>query len=239
MRKWDQSMADNSLDQKKIWDYFQTEGVESFSQNYQRLKYILRHITSGMRVLNIGVGNGVFEKIALQKKIDIHCIDPSEKAIEALKSSLGLADKASVGLSQNIDYPDGYFDAVVMSEVLEHLDDLILGQTIAECARVLRNGGYFYGTVPADENLVDNNVVCPDCGKLFHRWGHVQQFSYSRLRNIISTSAFHVVITRKNFSNWKTLNWKGRISSAAKTVALAIGVKGRGENFFFIAQKLG
>jgi SAM-dependent methyltransferase len=225
------------MNQEKIWNYFQNEGVDSFSQSLERMEFLLNSITQGMRVLNIGVGNGTLERLALAKNIDISCLDPSERAIDSIRSSLGIGEKAQVGFSQSLPFPNQQFDVVIMSEVLEHLSDEVFAQTLIECRRVLCDGGRFIGTVPADEILFENNVVCPDCGKLFHRWGHVQEFSKQRLKVRLQTQFDHCVITRQYFGSWQHLNWKGRVRYCLKTLAVSLGIKGGSESFFFIARK--
>ena len=225
------------MEQKKIWDYFQNEGINSFSQNQERMKFLVNRLVPHTRVLNIGVGNGVLERLALAKKIDIACLDPSERAIDSIRLSLGLGNKAQVGVSQSLPFSNQTFDVVIMSEVLEHLSNDVFEQSVRECHRVLCDGGSFIGTVPADEALSKNNVICPDCGKLFHRWGHVQGFSEERLQSLLLAKFINCAVTRKHFASWKDLNWKGRIGYLLKSFAVSLGIKGGGESFFFIARK--
>lgn len=224
-------------DQDKIWDYFQNEGIDSFAQSHERQKFLVKHLESGMRVLNIGIGNGVLERLAHAKSVDIHCLDPSELAIENLRSSLCIGQKAQVGYSQTMPFKNQEFHVVIMSEVLEHLSDDVMEQTIKECHRVLCRGGTFIGTVPADEKLSENNVVCPDCGKIFHRWGHVQEFSENRLRGYLERQFSQCILSRRYFGSWSSMNWKGKIGFMLKRLTISIGIKGGGESFFFIARK--
>jgi predicted SAM-dependent methyltransferase len=64
------------------------------------------------------------------------------------------------------------FDVAIMSEVLEHLGERELVDSLGEVQRVLRPGGRFIGTVPARENLSAAMVVCSHCAERFHRWRH-------------------------------------------------------------------
>jgi len=155
--------------QKQIWDYFQGEGSDSFAGSAGRLEFLARHVGDG-QVLNIGVGDGTFERAALKQGAEIHCLDPSEEAIARLREELSLGERALVGWAQELPFPADSMDTVVVSEVLEHLDDEILEATLREIHRVLRPGGRLVGTVPAREDLARQIVVCPDCGKRFHRW---------------------------------------------------------------------
>ncbi|MBU2572077.1 MAG: class I SAM-dependent methyltransferase [Gammaproteobacteria bacterium] len=227
------------MQQDKVWDFFQNGGKSSFEGSYSRLKFLSKKIDgTGQSILNIGVGNGTLERLLLAKGADIFSLDPSEKAIANIREELGLPEaSAKPGYSQEIPFPDQSFDAVFMSEVIEHLDDDVLAMTLTEVTRVLKPGGRYLGTVPAEENLKDNEVVCPDCGKIFHRWGHVQSFSRERLRLLLQPIFPDLEVKRMYFGNWQQLNWKGKLSWILKKSLSSLGIKGAGENYYFSGTK--
>lgn len=227
------------MDQAKIWDYFQNEDVttNAFAGARTRYEFLSRHIKPGMRVLNIGVGRGGLEAILLQKGAVVSCLDPSEKSIENLRELFGLGDRAQVGYSQAMPFTDKQFEVVVMSEVIEHLTDEEVRTTLGEVSRVLESGGRFIGTVPADENLLDNQFMCPHCGQTFHRWGHVQTFNRNSLTQILGSCFDKVSLSRHFFGDVHALNWKGRISSAIKKLMIDLGIAGSGETYFFSVLK--
>src|SRR5689334_3083972 len=105
--------------QDAIWEYFQNEAAESFAGSVSRLAYLANLIPSPAKVLNIGVGGGMFESQAIAKGLTVFSLDPSAKSIEGLRQRFGLGDRAQVGYSQQIPFFDDSFDAVVISEVLE------------------------------------------------------------------------------------------------------------------------
>ena len=225
------------MDQTKIWDYFQNDeeaGDAAFNAR-PRYEFLAKHIAPGMRVLNIGVGRGGLETILIRKGVLMSSVDPGESAIDRLRNQFGLGEQAKVGYSQAIPFPDNQFDVVVMSEVLEHLSDDVLAATLAEVQRVLKVGGQFIGTVPAEENLLDNRVVCPHCGELFHRWGHLQSFNEERLNTMLAEQFQFVKTSRHFFGDFQSLNWKGRLGWAIKKMLMGIGIKGSGESFSFSA----
>jgi SAM-dependent methyltransferase len=226
------------MDQEKIWEFFQnnSEIGDTFINARPRYEYISKQIAPNMYVLNIGVGRGGLEKILLKQGAMVSCLDPSENAIESLRKQYALGDRAQVGFSQSIPFPDHQFDVVVMSEVLEHLTDDVLKATLGELGRVLKQGGRFIGTVPADENLIDNCVICPHCGEIFHRWGHLQKFSEGRLHTMLAEHFHAVKVSRRFFGEVRTLNWKGRLGWGLKKLLISLGVKGSGETFFFSAN---
>lgn len=226
------------MDQTKIWEHFQNDeeaGHVAFNA-HARYEFLTRHIKAGTKVLNIGVGRGDFESLLIAKGANVSCLDPSERSINRMRERLGLGERAKVGFSQYMPFPDAIFDAVIMSEVLEHLDDEALRRTLMEVRRVLKSDGLFLGTVPAEENLLESRVVCPHCGKIFHRWGHVRSFSCSTLQCLLQTQFSEVVIWRRYFLDLKNVNWKGLLLWGAKRLAMAIRIHGQGETFFFKAR---
>lgn len=226
------------MSQEKIWDYYQNEERDRFVHSVGRLKAIARHIAPGQRALNVGVGAGVFEAIAIARGIDVCAVDPNGRTIEELRHRLGLhANKAKVGFCQNIPFDDETFDAVVMSEVIEHLTADIAAEALGEVARVLKKGGILIGTVPARENLNAQMVVCPDCGHRFHRWGHVRSFGVQEVHALLSQYLTVEQAAEKYFPSWETMNWRGRTESLFLILLRSMGLKLSNENIFFIARK--
>jgi ubiquinone/menaquinone biosynthesis C-methylase UbiE len=228
-------------DQQAIWDYHQGEGVSSFDGAESRLRSLARSVVGKENVLNIGIGNGFFEAEAEAQRcgVKVFALDPSERAVESLRSRLKLDDRAKVGYAQQMPFADSQFSAVVASEVLEHLNDQDLVATLREVYRVLKPGGLFLGTVPAREQLADQTIVCPCCEKQFHRWGHHQSFSTARVRSILE-DRFHVEsVFEQYFAPWNILNLKGRLICFLKLALLKLGIHGSDEKIVFRATKLG
>jgi SAM-dependent methyltransferase len=225
------------MEQSRIWDYFQNAGADSFRGARPRLAFLAGRIAKGADVLDIGIGDGTFERIASARGLRVHVIDPDAKAIERARTELGLGDRAKIGVGTALPWPDGSFDAVVASEVLEHLDDATLRGTLVEANRVLRPHGRLIGTVPAEERLDEQRVVCPDCGRRFHRWGHEQTFSPQRLQSVLNEALFGAEVRRRWFVAWSLLNWKGRLQAATRKSLAVAGIWGSGHNLVFSARK--
>jgi SAM-dependent methyltransferase len=80
---------------------------------------------------------------------------------------------------RRLPFPDASFDCVACCEVLEHLSDEALAETLAELRRVSR--AYVYLTVPCEEDLRQGLCRCRRCGHVFHVHGHRQRFTPARL----------------------------------------------------------
>lgn len=216
-------MSDHS--QEKIWSHFQNADLESFAAARPRLEYLVSVIarrvkTSPTRVLNIGVGSGHFEQTARARGWEVHSLDPDLVAIERL-SAEGII--GHVGYIEQMQLADRHFDAVVASEVLEHLSDTQRSAGLQEIARVLKPSGWFLGTVPYEENLKAGDVVCPCCGALFHRWGHQQSFTRESLQSELQPHFIVREIRRTAFVSFRDRGPLGKLKSLARLLLARAG----------------
>jgi SAM-dependent methyltransferase len=230
------------MNQQKCWDYYQNEGIESFDQSYARLHYLGKLLNTliptkrpRLRLLNVGVGNGIFEELCIKSGHEVWCLDPSERAVRHLEKKIPV--HAVVGTVQDAVLPADFFSAITMSEVLEHLSDAELDGALRNVNRMLQAGGLLIGTVPYQENLRDNIIFCPHCGEAFHRWGHHQSFTPQRLSALLDRH-FHVVKTWvRPFATWHKLNWKGKVLGCLQYLLSFARVHGSNETIVFYARK--
>ena len=230
-------MALSAEQQDRIWEHYQNEAEETFVYSQPRSRCLLRRIPPAACVLNIGVGAGGLEKAALEKGIEIHSLDPNQRAIEKLRRECGLGERAQVGYSQEAPFDDQQFDYVVASEVLEHLTDEVLERTLQEVRRMLKPGGWFLGTTPAREDLRKDQIFCPHCAKKFHRWGHEQSFTIERMTQILQPHFEVETITEKVFVTWSVLNWRGKIVETLRLLRQRLGFRGEMDSLFFAVRK--
>lgn len=230
------------MQQDRLWDHYQAGGVvttDAFGGARVRHQFISTHVAAGEAVLNVGVGDGGLEHELFRRGCRVYSVDPSEAAILGVRGRLGLGERAKVGRCEDLPFDDGQFNVVVMSEVLEHLDNETLVRSLQQVRRVLTTSGRFVGTVPADEVIAQNSCLCPNCGTQFHRFGHVQSFNQDRLLALLRTVYAQVEISRYYFPDTDLQNLRGRIATVAKKMLMRVGVRGSNETLFFIAHSRG
>ncbi len=186
----------DTVDQK-LWEFHETQNRQAFLLGRPRLDYLSARLPKAdkdIKVLDIGIGDGyLLEKLG--NRFTAFGIDLSESNVQQTSAQLrqknieAMIKAASI---DNIPFDDQMFDYVIASDVLEHLEETTLRNGLKEIQRVLKKGGDFIGTVPADENLQDNLCYCPKCGYAFHRWGHYQTFSRNRIKEIFSGRDFEI-----------------------------------------------
>lgn len=114
-------------------------------------------IGPGSTVIDVGCGAGRHSFEAYRRGADVIAFDQNAEElaeVDTMLQAMGQAGEAPesakaqvvVGNALALPYPDGAFDTVIASEILEHIPED--GTAIAELARVLKPGGTLAVTVP-------------------------------------------------------------------------------------------
>lgn len=110
-------------------------------------KFIQRNLWhQGMRVLDYGAGSGELVEQLRELGIEAQGLEFSDNARRYCEETRGFS--LLNGLTST---PDGYFDAVSLIEVIEHLTNI--SDTLAELSRVLKSGGQLLVTTPNRKGL--------------------------------------------------------------------------------------
>lgn len=127
---------------KKLYDELYENGYHrSFETNHTKRLYadIDKFIEPNAKILDIGCSHGRAVYDLDKRGYTSHGIDISSVAIEMCnKRNIKNCRVSSVA---NIDFEDAYFDGIVSSDTLEHLDPEEIPLAVSECNRVLKPGG--------------------------------------------------------------------------------------------------
>jgi len=114
----------------------------------RRARWLLQRLDlhDGMRVLDLGCGPGWYTwALSRLGSLELVAIDTDSERLRAL-AELGTGAELVLADAHRLPFEDASFDRVLMSEVLEHLDDD--AAALAEIRRVLRPGGVLALSVP-------------------------------------------------------------------------------------------
>lgn len=180
---------ENNPIQETFWDrLFQ-------SWNNRRTWQLLKeHMLGRLKVLEVGVGSGALLRFLRLKDFEVEGCDLSRTICELIRNSDGI-------LMHNcpIDkIPDSTsYDAVVMSHVLEHVNDPV--QFLKDVQKRLKVGAPAYISVP--------NIKCWEA--ILPGWNsyepyHLVYFSPKTLRRTVELAGFQVlgICSHDSFSGW-------------------------------------
>ncbi|MEP6978855.1 MAG: methyltransferase domain-containing protein [Thermoleophilia bacterium] len=122
----------------------------------------------GPRMLNVGAGQGSFSRLLEARGFAVTSVEASPAAVDVLRRRT--TGEVVEGDAAALPFADGTFDAVILGEVLEHLDDDVAA--LREAQRVLLPEGLVAASVPRN----------PAWFSASDRWaGHVRRYTREAL----------------------------------------------------------
>lgn len=146
----------------------------------------------GERVLDAGCGSGWLAWRCRSAGARVWALDLALLGVAQARARFPQVGQYQVGDLYALPFVDLAFDAVVLSEVLEHLEEPERG--LAEAGRVLRPGGRLLVSVPYREVIVEH--LCIHCNRLTPANAHLHSFDETRLADCLERQGLRVQRTR-------------------------------------------
>lgn len=148
-------------------------------------------LRAGDRVLDAGAGFGRHAFEAARRGARVVALDYAEQEVESTRATFAAMFEAGEITAENLTgvmrgdatslpFPDDSFDAIVTSEVLEHIQDDV--RALGEFARVLKPGGVLAATVPSWFPEKINWMLSDEYHAPFVPGGHVRIYSATELK---------------------------------------------------------
>lgn len=156
-------------------------------------------------VFDLGAGPGYFTEKLLQRKIGTMAIDSSMASVNLLNERFNGIEKflgAKVSSIEKMTADDRTADAAFLIETIEHLEARILPSVLSEVHRVLKPAGILIITTPNQENLAENQIMCPNCGCVFHTVQHLRSLSSNSLRELMEVAGFKTIVSKPTLFSW-------------------------------------
>jgi len=138
------------------------------------------------KLLDVGCGGGRLLNRMKKHGWQVEGTDFDEQAAQRVASRYGI--KAHVGDLPQCGLPADSFDAIVMSQAIEHLYDP--KATLRECLRILKPGGLLVMTTPNA-----HSIGATEFGASWRGWEaprHLHLFTVESLRNLTQQSGFEI-----------------------------------------------
>ena len=155
----------------------------------RRLETLLRvlAVRSGEKILDIGCGSGWFSSRCQEYGAQVWAMDISLGGVSAAKQRYPQVSAFQVGDVYHLGFNE-VFDIVVLSEVVEHLEDI--DAALAEVNRVVRPGGRVLISVPYKETIAEH--LCIHCNHLTPANAHLHRFDEELLASYFHTQGMAV-----------------------------------------------
>jgi len=128
-----------------------------FNENYfkteiETLKPLL-DFKAGMKSLDIGAGIGKAMIALSNAGFDAYGFEPSNPFYERAISRMQIStDKLRLGMLEDMDYPENYFDFISFGAVLEHLYDP--SESLKKALRWVKPNGIIHAEIPSSDWLI-------------------------------------------------------------------------------------
>jgi SAM-dependent methyltransferase len=172
----------------------------------------------GKRILDVGCGLGTYIKKLRAFSRDVYGVDVDPQKVRQAQQEL---DNIYLAPAEDLPFANGYFDVVLLHEVLEHVDDD--RQAVCEAYRVTNVGGrmvifvpnrlypfethgvywrgeYHFGNIPL-VNYLPNRLrdrLCP----------HVRAYTRAALRRLFGGCAHCVVIHTQIYPGYDNIAYR-------------------------------
>lgn len=174
---------------QRFWDWLSNDPL--LSQNYFSrllgdaiLDEIVRYVPLAGTVVDFGAGPGFFVEKLVRRGVNTVGIDTSAESVALLNQRLKQSPFFQGAYVSTIDAAplgDASADMVISIETVEHMDAHAFQSAMHEARRILRPDGVIVITTPNEENLHENQIMCPNCGCVFHKVQHVRSWSRESL----------------------------------------------------------
>jgi len=179
-------------DAELIEDPWALPPVRSASEA-RRLEAIVRflRLRAGDRVADLGCGSGWLSALCHQRGAWVLAADIAPRGVAAARRRYPEIGRFAVADIYHLPLRPGHFDAVVVSEVVEHLEHL--GEALAQVRGLLRPGGRLLIAVPYRETIIQH--LCIHCNRLTPANAHLHSFDEGLLHSLLQAQGLRPVRT--------------------------------------------
>ncbi len=162
-----------------------------------RLAFLLGHLPTGARVLDVGCGEGRFAAALADAGAQVVAIDVAEEPLRRARVRRADLDLRLVEPEGPWPLEDASFDVVWAGETIEHVADT--AAWLSEVRRVLRSGGMLLVSTPAHELLELLRLALSRRAFAAHfepRSDHLRFYSRSTLTELLEDFGFERIEMR-------------------------------------------
>jgi len=136
-------IKDKSVTAVRVYDKIAEKYSKTFQNPSDFIDKFISFLPRNAKVLDVGCGPGQDTNYMFRKGLNVEGIDLSETMIGTAKKRFPEI-KFLVMDMRNLEYPDNYFDGLLVSFSLIHIPNRDIDNVLSELRRVLKNKGIMY-----------------------------------------------------------------------------------------------
>ena len=257
--------ANPRLSKEDIWkryspDYFWREylpalgvrdgkySLEHFDRRHAAMLELIAHrVRPPASLLEVGTGAGFFIKVAERAGWRVTGIEVSEEGVTFARNELRLDVRREA--AEEMNFPPGSFDVIVMFEVVEHLLDPL--RALHAIRQVLRPGGLLVISTP-NFNALSRFGLGKDWAVLSPA-EHLYYFTEASLKNLLEKTGFKDIQFMRSYAgfglletmnprythvpySWRTITYFALVATVGLLLFRYIQAWGRGDTLLCLAQ---
>jgi len=162
-----------------------------FARRYEVVLLVRDFCKKGSKILDAGAQPFILSAMLKELGYDVYAVDiEPENYIDIAKIFDIKVGKVDLERDK-LDFPDSYFDCVVFSEVLEHLNPYYVDHALSEINRVLRSEGILILTTPNIASLFRRIKML--LGKQpIYRY-HVREYTKREVEELLTSHGFKIL----------------------------------------------
>lgn len=187
-----------------FWDYESRHPEHYFTFQYgASIARKIRRFTKNRRtLLDFGCGAGFMIPHLIDLGLEVTGTDLSRQSVVATAARFaGRRGFSGAFPLDDVLRRGNTFDAILAAEVIEHLNDTHLDAAMASIKKLMGPDGIVIITTRNREDLGAEEVFCPQCRHVFHRWQHLRSWSAQSLSEFLVGRGFvPIVMFETDFS---------------------------------------
>ncbi|MCA9388073.1 MAG: class I SAM-dependent methyltransferase, partial [Candidatus Andersenbacteria bacterium] len=178
---------------ERFWSFYSDERRREKAPWFSKLygdsivAFAKKHMSVERGMLDYGCGLGHLMEKMLEHNIEVEGLEFSREEAESVRKHLD-GRKGFKGVTDVNTLPssleDNHAENIICVEVVEHLLDDMLEGSVREMFRLVKPGGRVMITTPHNEDLEASEIMCAECGSIFHQVQHVRSWTPESLAQV-------------------------------------------------------
>lgn len=175
----------------KLYPQLRGNLYTDFARRCEVVHIIMKRVPRGSRIGDFGAAPFVLSAMLKILGYEVVAIDIEPEPFQEIAKLFSIKVIKANLECDHLNLPDGYFDAIVLSEVLEHLNPYYIGFTLSEVNRVLKDKGLLILTTPNIASLFRRIKLLLGIQPIYRY--HVREYTKKEVEKLLEAFGFEII----------------------------------------------